>query len=104
MRQNGAPVWLSRGHALPQVPRAQYEDLMITLRAPDCVYSFPCFTVGGGEGGPWVAQSAKRLTLDFGSGHAVTVLEIESGLRLRTGCGDCLGFSLSLPCCLPLPC
>ena len=34
--------------------------------------------------GTWVAQSVKRLTLDFGSGHDLTVCEIESHVGLCT--------------------
>ena len=38
----------------------------------------------------------KRLTLDFGSGHALVVLEIEPRVGLCTDSGAYLGFSLSL--------
>jgi len=49
--------------------------------------------------GGWVAQLVGRLTLDFGSGHDLRVVEIELRFGLYTGCGACLGFSLSL--CAP---
>ena len=50
----------------------------------------------------WVAQSVKRPTLDFGSGHDLTVREIESRIRF---CADsaCLLGILSLPLSLPSP-
>jgi len=44
--------------------------------------------------GTQVAQLVKRLTLDFGSGHNVRV--VEPHVRLHIGCGTCLRFSLSL--------
>ena len=34
--------------------------------------------------GTWVAPSVKRLTLDFGSGHGLTVCGIEPHVRLCT--------------------
>ena len=34
--------------------------------------------------GAWVVQSVQRLTLDFGSGHDVTVRGIEPHIRLHT--------------------
>ena len=36
-------------------------------------------------GDAWVAQSVKRLTLDFGSGQGLTVRELELHIRL---CAD----------------
>ena len=33
--------------------------------------------------GAWVAQSVKRLTFDFGSGHDLTVCEIGPHIGLR---------------------
>ena len=36
-------------------------------------------------GGTWVTQSVKHLTLDFRSGHGLTVHEFEPGIRL---CAD----------------
>ena len=45
--------------------------------------------------GAWVAQSVKRLTLDFGSSHDLTVCEFEPHVRLGI---------LSLSLSLPLPC
>ena len=35
-------------------------------------------------GGAWAAQSVKHLTLDFGSGHDLTVSEIEHSFGLCT--------------------
>ena len=35
--------------------------------------------------GTWVAQSVKRLTLAFGSGHDFTVREVEPHVRLPAG-------------------
>ena len=37
---------------------------------------------GRAPGGAWVAQSAERLTLDFSSGHDLTVC----GIGLTSGC------------------
>ena len=51
---------------------------------------------GWGVGGTWVAQSAKRLTLDFSSGHDLTFHEIEPVLG---SVWDLLGI-LSLSLCL----
>ena len=34
-------------------------------------------------GGAWVAQSVKPLTLDFGSGHDLTVCEFKARIQLR---------------------
>ena len=34
---------------------------------------------------PWVTQSVKRPTFDFGSGHVLTVCELEPGVGL---CAD----------------
>ena len=39
--------------------------------------------------GAWVAQSVEHLTLDFGSGHNLTVHGFKPCV-----CGACLGFSL----------
>ena len=51
-----------------------------------------------GVGGAWVAQLIKHPTLDFCSGHDLTVCEIEPcvGLCLHWQHGACLGFSLPL--------
>ena len=46
----------------------------------------------------WEAQSIKHLTLDFGSGHALTVCEIKS-LSGSVPPAHCLGFSLSPSLC-----
>ena len=48
--------------------------------------------------GAWVALLVKHVTFDFGSGHHLTVSEVDSVLTD----GGCLGFSLS-PLSLPLP-
>ena len=53
------------------------------------------------EWGTWVAQSVKRQTLDFGSGHDLMVCGFESHVRLRTDSGEPAWGSLSLsapPC------
>ena len=51
--------------------------------------------------GHWVAQSVKRPTLDFISGHDPRV---EPCIGLYSVCGACLGFSLhSLSLCLSPP-
>ena len=52
--------------------------------------------------GAWVAQSVKRLTLDFRSGHDLTVCEFKPQIGLcahsiEPAC-DSLSPSLSLPC------
>ena len=58
--------------------------------------------------GAWVAQSIKRLTLDFGSGHDLKIHEFEPHVGL---CADSvepardslyLLLSLLFPCCLSL--
>ena len=56
-----------------------------------------------------MAQSVKRLTLDFGSGHDLTVCEFEPQVRLSSDsvepAWDPLSLSLSAPprsCFLPL--
>ena len=54
--------------------------------------------------GAWVAQSVKPLTLDFCSGHDLTVHEFELHLRLHTDSAEPLWDSL-FPCIsLPIPC
>ena len=53
--------------------------------------------------GASVAQSIKCLTLHFGSGHDLTIREIEPHVRLCAKQGACLGFSLSLFPSAPLP-
>ena len=55
-------------------------------------------------GGSWVAQSVKRQTLDFSSGHDLMVCEFEPCIRL---CADSMepawdSLSLPLPCLLSL--
>ena len=52
--------------------------------------------------GHLVAQSAKRPTLDFGSGHDLLVCELEPGVRLCTDSVVPAWDSLSLPLLLPL--
>ena len=52
--------------------------------------------------GACVAQSLKHPTLDFGSGHDLTVPGIEPHVGLCTNHRVCLGFSLLLS--LPLLC
>ena len=49
--------------------------------------------------GSWVALSVERLTLNLGSGHDLTVWEIEPHVGLLARCGACSGFSLSLSLC-----
>ena len=55
--------------------------------------------------GAWVAQSTKRPTLDFGSGHDLRVGRPSPawggvGGAVCAGCGACLRFSLFAP---PIP-
>ena len=47
-------------------------------------------------GGAWVAQSVKHLTLDFASGHDLTVLEFEPYFGLCADSTECAWDSLSL--------
>ena len=54
-----------------------------------------------GRLGGSVGYAVKRLTLDFGSGHELTVHEIEPHVGLCAECGACLGFSLSLSLSAP---
>ena len=51
--------------------------------------------------GCWVAQSVKRLTLGFVSGHDVTVRDFESRVRLCTNSTEPTSDPLS-PFCPPL--
>ena len=53
----------------------------------------------GGGGAP-VAQSVKRVTLGFGSGHDLTVREFEPRIRACLRFSPCLSVSLS-PCPSP---
>ena len=61
-----------------------------------------------GPWGTWVAQSIKRLTLDFGSGHDLTVCETGPRVGVCTDSSEpawdipSLSLSLSLPLSLPL--
>ena len=55
------------------------------------------------SGGTWVAQSVKRPTLDFSSGHDLTVRGFEPCLRLCADSVEPAGDSLSLSLSLPLP-
>ena len=54
--------------------------------------------------GAWVAQSVERLTLDFSSGHDLTVRGFEPHLGLCTDSAEPAWDSLSLPLSLPFPC
>ena len=47
--------------------------------------------------GGWVTQLVKRLTLDFGSGHDLTVFEFEPHVRLCTDSVEPSWDSLSVP-------
>ena len=53
--------------------------------------------------GRLVAQSVKRLTLDFSSGHDLTISEFEPCVGLCADSAEPAWDSLSPPCCLPLP-
>ena len=58
-----------------------------------------------GERGAWVAQSVEWPTLDFGSGHDLTVCEFEPHVGLCADSsepGACFEFCVSLS--LPFPC
>ena len=54
--------------------------------------------------GPWVAQSVKCPTIDFGSGHDLTVHEFEHHTGLHSDSAEPAWDSVSLPLCLPHPC
>ena len=54
-------------------------------------------------GGTWVAQLVKRLTLDFSSGHDLTVREIEPRVGLCADTVEPAWDSRSFPLSLPLP-
>ena len=47
--------------------------------------------------GAWVTQSVKHLTLDFDSGHDLTVYELEPCIGLRTNRVEPAWDSLSAP-------
>ena len=53
-----------------------------------------------GKRGAWVAQSVRRLTLDFGSGHDLTVREFGPRVGLCTDSAEPAWNSLSLSLCL----
>ena len=57
-------------------------------------------------GGTWVAQSVKHQTLDFHSGHNLTVCEFKPCIGLHVGSAehvwDSLSLSLSLSLSAPL--
>ena len=53
--------------------------------------------------GAWVVQSVQRLTLDFGSGHDVTVRGIEPHIRLHTDSREPAWDSLSPSPSLSVP-
>ena len=55
-------------------------------------------------GGTWVAQSVKRLTLDFGSGHDLMVCDFKARIGLCANSSEPAWDSLSLSLFLPLPC
>ena len=59
---------------------------------------------GCAERGAWVAQWVKRLTLDFSSGHDLTVVRLNLMLDSVLTVGSLLGDSLSPSLSLPLPC
>ena len=54
--------------------------------------------------GPWAAQSIKRPTLDFGSGHNLTFYEFEPHIGLHADSAEPDWDSFSPPLSLPLPC
>ena len=54
--------------------------------------------------GAWAAQLVKRLTLDFGSGHDLTVRETEPHIGLCVDSAEPAWDALYLPLSLPLPC
>ena len=54
--------------------------------------------------GAWVAQSTGRPTLDFGSGHDLTVSGIEPHVRFCADSGKPAWDSASPSLFLPLPC
>ena len=54
------------------------------------------------HGGAWMAQLVEHLTLDFGSGHDLTICEIESCIGLSLTAWSLLGI-LSLISLCPSP-
>ena len=53
--------------------------------------------MGKKQGHAWVAQSVKHLTLDFGSGHDLTIREFEPHIRLCADNAESAWHSLSIP-------
>ena len=66
--------------------------------------SYPHFFHSLADRGAWVAQSVKHLTLDFSSGHDLTVCEIEPRALGSTLSAQSLPGVLSLPLSLPFHC
>ena len=54
--------------------------------------------------GTWVVQSVEHPTLDFGTGHDLTVPGFEPQVGIYADGVEPAWDSLSLPLCLPLPC
>ena len=74
-------------------------DVKIIALECQCVIKSCLFQYVIMNGGTWVVQSIKHLTLDFGSGHDLMVHEIEPHIRL---CADSLLGILSLSLSLTL--
>ena len=84
-------------------PLASYFWLSLPLSEPPEVLYYSLLFKHFCLRATWVAQSVKRLTLDFGSGQDLTVHEIESCIGLCSGSTDPAWDSLSVPLSLPLP-
>ena len=65
--------------------------------------NFLVATLESTKRGAWVAQLVKHLTLDFGSGHHLTVCGIEPYCRVLPWLVQSLLGILSLPLSLPIP-
>lgn len=69
----------------------------ISLGQAKPTYSDVCFPLlRKCVSGTWVAHSVECLTLDFGSGHALTMMGSKPHVGLCARCGACWRFSLRL--------
>ena len=59
------------------------------------------FKTTGSHWGAWVAQSVRRPSLGFGSGHDRRVCEFEPRIRLRADHAELAWDSVSLSCSAP---
>ena len=70
-----------RGHARPAFGNLLVSDS--TLRISSSGYSILLLQQNDHPGGAWVAQLVKRPSLDFSSGHGLTVGEIQPHFGLQ---------------------